>query len=558
MVRQIFSFFYKETSKLHQAAFLLAFFSTLSLILGVVRDRALAYYFGASLDLDIYYASFRIPDLIFVTIASIVSLSVIVPFIIEREKIGKESVKNLVDDIFSFFSITIVVVCLLAFILMPTLSGVLFKGFSPESLEKVVFTSRLLLLSPIFLGLSNLFGSITQAYNRFLIYAFAPVLYNGGIIFGIFFLVKSLGVVGVALGVVLGSILHVAIQIPFIKRLGFVPRFKLLFDFNEIKRVVFLSLPRTFALSMTNIASIFLISLASLMVAGSISVFSFAQNISTVPLSVIGVSYSLAAFPTFSRHFLDNNFKAFLDHVSLTLRHIIFWSMPVIALFVVLRAQIVRVLLGSGSFDWSDTRLTAAALALFSISALSQSLILLFVRGFYSAGHTKKPLFISILSNIILILLTYTAVKLYYSTTSLGPFVSSLLKVSDLSGTVVLMLPLGFSIGTIISSIMFWISFERSFGKFPKETYKTLFHSFSSAIFVGLGSYIGLNLFASMFDLQTLVGIFFQGLFAGILGIGLGILVLWMLKSEELREFWKVIHQKFQNVDVVAENQEIV
>ncbi|MHB1330880.1 MAG: murein biosynthesis integral membrane protein MurJ [Minisyncoccota bacterium] len=557
MVRKIFGFLYKETDRLHQAALLLAVFSILSQLLAFLRDRLLAHIFGASLDLDIYYAAFRIPDLIFVTVASIVSLSVLVPFIVDREGNGRDAVRTFIDDIFSFFSVLIVFVCVVAFFFMPSLSGILFKGFEPVALEKVVSLSRVLLLSPILLGLSNLFGSLTQAYNRFLIYAFAPVLYNAGIIFGITTLAPNLGIRGIAYGVIAGSFMHMAIQIPFVAKMGLMPRFKR-FDMASIRRVVAISFPRTITLSMSHISTIFLVALASLMTAGSISVFTFAQNISSVPLSIIGVSYSLAAFPTLSRHFADNNIKAFVEYMSTTVRHIIFWSLPLIALFVVLRAQVVRVLLGTGNFDWSDTRLTAAALAIFALSALSQCLLLLFIRAFYSAGHTRKPLIINLISIAILALSAYGAVKLYYAWPAWGYFISALLRVEDLSGTVVLMLPLGFTVGTIINSVLHWISFEKDFGRFPKEIYQTLFVSSSVAVFVGLGSYVGLNIFAPMFDTLTLWGIFFQGLLAGVLGILIGVLVLWLLKSKELGELRAVSHKKFENVEPVAENPEIV
>jgi len=557
MVRQIFSFFYKETHKLHQAAFLLAVFSLISQILGFVRDRSLAHYFGASTNLDIYYAAFKVPDLIFVTFASVVSLSVLVPFIIERESEGRERVKKFVDDIFSFFSFFILVSCLVFFWLMPEISRVLFKGFQPEALKEVVYLSRILLLSPIFLGVSNLFGSLTQAYNRFLVYAFAPVLYNLGIIVGIFAFARSGGVSGVAWGVVLGSVLHLLIQIPFVIKMELMPKLKI-FEWVSIKRVIFHSLPRTVTLSLSQLSGVFLVALASLMTAGSISIFTFAQNISSVPLSIIGVSYSLAAFPTLSRHFSQNNIKDYLEQMSITVRHIIFWSMPIIALFVVLRAQIVRVLLGTGNFDWADTRLTAASLAILAISALSQSLTLLFIRAFYSAGHTRKPFLISIFSTIFLALISYLFVKLFYFWPAFGLFISTLLRVEDLAGTVVLMLPLGFSVGMIVSSIVYWRAFEKVFGKFGRETYHTLFVSLSTAVFVGLGSYIGLNLFEGWFNLETLLGIFGQGFFAGILGILFGMFVLWLLKSVEFRELWQALHQKFGKVEAVAENQEIV
>jgi putative peptidoglycan lipid II flippase len=557
MVRRIFGFFYKETHRLHQAALLLAFFSLLSQLLGFVRDRSLAHYFGASTHLDVYYAAFKVPDLIFVTFASVVSLSVLVPFIIERESEGRENVKKFVDDIFSFFSLFILISCLAFFWLMPEISKILFKGFEPEALKEVVYLSRILLLSPIFLGVSNLFGSLTQAYNRFLVYAFAPVLYNLGIIIGIFAFARGGTVSGVAWGVVLGSVLHLVIQIPFVIKMQLMPRFKL-FDWTSIKRVIMHSMPRTITLSLSQLSGVFLVSLASLMTAGSISIFTFAQNIASVPLSIIGVSYSLAAFPTLSRHFSQNNLKDFFEQMSITVRHIIFWSLPIIALFVVLRAQIVRVLLGTGNFDWADTRLTAASLAIFALSVLSQSLVLLFIRAFYSAGHTRKPFLISIFSTLFLILASYFSVKLFYFWPTFGLFVSSLLKVEDLSGTVVLMLPLGFSLGTILSSVVYWFAFEKVFGKFGRETYHTLFVSLSTAVFVGLGSYVGLNLFKNLFNLDTLLGIFGQGLSAGILGSALGMIVLWLLRSVEFKELWQALHQKLGKVEAVAENQEIV
>ncbi|MBX4199169.1 hypothetical protein KW800_02800 [Candidatus Parcubacteria bacterium] len=558
MVRKILNFFYKETDRLHQAALLLAFFSVLSQILAFLRDRALAHAFGAGTALDTYYAAFRIPDFLFVTVASVVSLSIIVPFIVEREARGREAVREFVDDIFSFFSYLIVGISILAFFLIPPLSHMLFKGLSGQALHDVVLLSRIFLLSPIFLGMSNLFGSLTQAYNRFLIYAFAPVIYNAAIIFGILFIAPRLGVVGVAWGVALGSLFHMAIQMPFVVRIGLMPRFKFRFNFLSIRRVVALSFPRTMSLSLNHIATIFLVSLASLMAAGSISIYTFSLNISSVPLSIIGVSYSLAAFPTLSRHFSANNMAAFVEQMSATIRHIIFWSMPVTALFVVLRAQIVRVLLGTGRFDWSATRLTAAALAIFALSVLAQSLLLLFVRAFYSAGHTRKPLIINLIFTLVLIALSYIFVKTYYAWPGFGHLVSTILRVDDLGSAPILMLPLGYAIGTMLNVVAHWIGFERDFGKFEPEVYRTLWVSLVAAIFVGVGAYVGLHLFGPLLDLAHLWGIFLQGLLSGLLGVLVGIAVLWLCNSRELAEFWRTLHQKFWQADAVAENSEIV
>ncbi len=557
MVKAVFRFLYKETRTLHNAAYILGGFALLSQILAFLRDRLLAHVFGASAALDSYYAAFRIPDFLFVTVASVVSISVLVPFIIEREKIGKEEVRKFVDDIFSFFSFLIIGVSLVAFFLIPILSPILFKGLSGDNLTQVILLSRVFLLSPIFLGFSNLLGSLTQAYNRFIVYAFAPLLYNAGIILGILFLAPRFGVLGVAIGVVFGSLLHLVIQIPFVLKIGLFPRGKFLFDFGSIKKVAVLSFPRTLSLSVNHIATLFLISLASLMPVGSISIYSFALNIQSVPLSIIGVSYSLAAFPTLSRHFADKNLKAFIDQMAHTARHIIFWSLPAIVLFIMLRAQIVRVLLGSGRFSWNDTRLTAAALAIFSLSALSQSLLLLFTRAFYSAGHTKKPFLINFISAIITILFAYGFVKLFAYWPSFKHFITALLRVSDLDAAV-LMLPLGYTVGTILNGVVHWIGFEKDFGGFSVQVRRTLFDSTIASLLLGVGVYVGLNIFGHFFSNVTLLGIFLQGLSAGLLGIAIGVLTLLALKSEELKEAWHSLHGRIRGTTVIATDPEII
>ena len=115
----------------------------------------------------------------------------------------------------------------------------------------------------------------------------------------------------------------------------------------------------------------------------------------SVPLAIVGASYSLAAFPTLAGLWTKGDTRTFVSTLSTAMRHIFFWSVPALVLFVVLRAQIVRTVLGSGAFDWSDTRLTAASLALFAVSVVAQSAILLLTRAYYAAGKTRAPLFIA-------------------------------------------------------------------------------------------------------------------------------------------------------------------
>src|SRR3989344_6259013 len=557
MVRKFLGFFYRESSSLNEAALVLGLFALASQILAFVRDRLLAHIFGAGMELDIYYAAFRIPDFIFVTVASLVSLSVLVPFIIEKDREDKEALRVFIDSIFSFFAIAMTLSAGLAYLLMPYLIQKTYSGFSPAALDETIFLSRFLLLSPVLLGVSNRFGSITQARNRFALYALAPILYNGGIIVGIIFFATKLGILGVALGVVFGALLHASIQLPVVIGEGLLPR---LYSLNSqiVKRVAGLSVPRTLTLAMSSLALIFLTSLASIMEEGSIAILSFSNNLQSVPLSIVGVSYSLVAFPTLSRRFLEKNLSAFGEQMVNSARFIIFWSLPFTSLLIILRAQVVRVILGTGLFDWPATRLTAAALALFVLSSVFQSLSLLFMRGFYSAGFTLKPFFINFFGTLILILSSFALIILFQSREEFKFFIEALLRVEDLPGSVVLMLPLGFSFGTILNSLLLWVFFEQEFRGFSAGIGRVIFESLGASVLMGAVTYWALGFFVNLFDTATLIGLFFQALLAGTLGIIGGVVILYLLNSRELQEIVTTLKSRFWKTKGIATDPEIV
>lgn len=544
MVKRITDFFSKEITGLHEAAYLLAFFTFLSQLLALVRDRLLASEFGASHSLDIYYSAFRIPDFIFVTVGSLVAISVLVPFIIEKINISVEEGKKFIDNLFSFFFLLIIAVSIIAFFLIPYLTPLIFRGFPSTDFPELILITRILLLSPILLGLSNFFGSITQVYKKFVIYSLSPLAYNLGIILGIVVFYPLWGLKGLVSGVIIGAIIHLLIQIPFVSKQGMCPKFSFRFDFKSIWQVMLLSIPRTFTLAITQITTIFLLVMATFMKEGSVAIFSFSLNLQSVPLAIIGVSYSIAAFPTLAKHFTSGERDKFIAEMITSARHIILWSIPISVMFIVLRAQIVRTILGAGEFSWSNTRLTAACLALFSISVVAQSLILLFVRGYYAMGNTKKPLFIGMISGAFIIIFSYLFVKMFALLPMFQYFIEALFRVGGIEGTSVLMLPLGYTLAIIINCILLWIYFGREFIGFTKALRRTVFQSFSASIIMGGVAYLGLNIFAQVFNLNTVLGIFTQGFLAGLLGIVAGVIILNLLKNKEIGEIWKTLHHK--------------
>ena len=561
MIERFFKTLGHEISGLHEAAYLLGIFALFAKILALFRDRLLAHNFGASETLDIYYAAFRIPDFIYISLASLVASAVLIPFVVSKlpadGAVGEtgERARQFFNSIFTVFFIGIIGVSVLVFFLLPFLSPLIVPGLSPEAQSQLVLLSRIMLLSPILLGLSGLFASITQALRRFFVYALGPVLYNLGIIVGILFFYPQWGLAGLAYGVVLGALFHVFIQIPVLVRQNFFPRFSFRIRFADIKDVMSLSLPRTLTLSASHFVLLIFISFASLMGEGAISIFNFSFNLQSVPLSIIGVSYSVAAFPTLARMISIGARGEFVGQVLSSLRHIIFWSFPIMVLFIVLRAQIVRVVLGTGEFGWPETRLTAAALALFSVSVFAQSVILLLVRGYYAAGKTKAPLVINVFSSIFIIGLALALIEIFSASEFFRYFVESLFRISFVEGTAIIMLPLAFSLGTLVNVFVLWHFFRKEFGIEKAALGEVLRHSFYGATVMGFVSYQLLGVFDNVFDINTFWGIFLQGFLSGIIGIAAGIILLKLLGNKEMSEVSTALHHKFWKSKPVAPDQ---
>jgi len=542
MIKKVFGLLNKDISGLHQAAYLLGFFALLSQLLALLRDRLLAHSFGASELLDIYYASFRIPDFIFIAVASVVSISVLVPFL--TEEINKKHGKQFMSEVFSVFLLLIILICSVAYFLIPKITPLILSGFSTEAINQVIILSRILLLSPILLGLSNFFTSIIQVNHKFFIYALGPLFYNVGIIVGILLFYPLWGLVGLVMGVILGAFLHLVIQLPSIHRLRFIPKFVFIRNFNKIKKIIIISLPRTLALTANNIALIFLVGLASAMGEGSISVFTFSFSLQSVPLSIIGVSYSIAAFPTLAKLFSNNRIEDFFRQITTATRHIVFWTTIGLVFFIVLRAQIVRTILGSGKFDWVDTRLTAACLAAFALSVTAQSLILLFVRGYYAAGKTAKPVLISIFSAVCIIVLAFIFKWLFVNVDFVREWIGLIFRVDDIENISVLILPLSYSLGTIINAIILWFSFQKDFGRFSSTLEKSFLQTFIASLVMGAFVYFSLNLWDSILDINTFWGIFLQGFLSGITGLMVLVLVLKLFGNKEINEIYLTVKKK--------------
>jgi len=560
VVSKVLKFLNREVGAVNQAALLLGVFTLLSQILGLVRDRLFTSTIGAGSELDIYYASFQVPDIIFNLIATLVSVTVILPVLIKMiNKDGNEKSFAFFSQVFTSFFVLVIGVSVVAYFLLPTIAPIVAPGFTPEQILELVHVSRIVLLSPIILGISNLFGSVTQMMRRFVLFAISPLLYNIGIIVGIVFFYKIFGLIGLAYGVVLGSLLHAVIQIPALIQDKMFPKFVRIRDWAMIKSMALISLPRTFGLVINSLTLLVLIAFATTIQEGAVSIFRLSMNLQNVPLALIGASFSVAAFPTLARNFSDGRTKEFIENIQNAARQIIFWSIPLTILFVVLRAQIVRVILGSQAFSWDDTRLAAATLAMFVISVTAQSLILLFTRAFYATGDTRQPVFINFISAFITIGFSLLISYGYQQSTVIQDIITQVLRIEGVSGVRVVMLASAYSLGSILNALVLILMFKR---RHLKDNHLALWRTFSESLLgslvIGLTAYVTLNVTDSLFNLNSFGGIFGQGALSGIFALVIGGWIFYLLDNKEFLGVKNALRRKFKGIGTVPVSREDV
>lgn len=551
-VRVLLSAMHIEVRGMHQAAYLLAVFAFLSQLLALVRDRLLASTFGAGHTLDVYYAAFRVPDLLFATVASLLSLYALLPVLSRMETQGKGSAGFLAKVLLMFFAAMAIVAGVL-WLLAPTLAPLVAPGIDSGPLTMLM---RILLLQPIFLGASNIIASLTQLRHRFVLYSISPLLYNLGIIIGILAFYPRMGLSGLAWGVVLGAALHLLIQTPFF-RSERVEKVSLGEAWRGVREVLGLSVPRTLALSMGQVSLLVLTAMASFFAPGSIAVFTFAFNLQAVPLAIIGVSYSVAAFPTLARLHAQGERGEFLRHIEAALRHMLFWAIPATVFIIVLRAQLVRTILGAGAFDWEATRLTAAALALFVVSLCAQSVSLLVARAYYAAGQTLRPLVFAFLSVGVAVVMAGFLSTVFHAHALWRDFLESLLRVADIPGTTVLMLALGYCLGALSQAALGLWSFSRDFSLDLGGLRRLAFESFAAAVIGGAVAYAVMAAVGHYIDIMTSLGVLIQGAAGGVSGLAIAAAVLALLRNQELIEAYGSVRRRLISEPPAVEATEV-
>lgn len=498
---------FESTFHIGQATLIIASFTLLSRITGFGRDILLASQLGLSADSDIYFTAFRIPDLVY-NLLILGTLSVaFIPVFSEYYYKDKTRAFVIASSILNISSIVMLCICLIIFAFTKPLTELIVPGFSTEQIDRTVEITRIMMLSPIIFTISNVMSSVLISMKKFLIVNIAPLLYNVGIIIGILFLFPRYGLEGLAYGVIFGALMHVSIQIPEAVRHGFRWRPKFAYKDPAVKKIGALFLPRIVGLDSSYINLIVVTVIGSTLATGSITAFNYANNIQAVALGIFALSSAIAIFPVLSEHFAKEDTKGFINTLQHTIIRVLYFVVPISILLLLLRAHVVRLLLGYGSCDWECTIVTFDTLGVLAIGLVAQSLIPLFARAFYARQNTKTPVAVSIISMIINVSASYIFAQ------SFG----------------VIGVALGFVVGSTVQCILLFAALHRSFMKKNDLRQKPL-HVFDATIItqclkillssmvLGLISYGTLYLINPFVNTHTVLGIFTQSLLATLFG----------------------------------------
>lgn len=514
-----------ESKTITAAAVVLAITSLASRVMGLFRDRILAGTFGAGEQLDIYFAAFRVPDFIYnLLVLGALSAGFIPIFTHALVKGKKEDAWRIANGVLTLLAVSLIIILGLVAIFADKLVPFIAPGFDASALAQTTVLTRIMFLSPFLLGISAIIGGMLQSMRRFVVFALGPIFYNVGIILGAKVFSNWWGIEGLAWGVVLGAFLHFMIQLPAVRELGY--RFQWIWAPREgyVREIMRLMVPRTLGLAVQQVNFVAMTVIASTLTVGSITIFNLANNFQGAAVGIIGISFAIAAFPTLSEAAAKEDYKDMVQHLSETTRQILLFILPATVLFLFLRAQIVRVVLGTGAFDWDATVLTADTLALFTLSLGAQALVPLLTRVFYAVKDTLTPFIIGAIS--------------------VGVNIGFALWLKDELG--VRGLALAFSVAATVNFVLLWVALRN---RLKTLNELQILQSFYKMAVATLAMAVVIQILKVPLDwilnTQTLVGIFLQGFIAGTIGLMVYAAVGIALRSEEITLFVKSMERRF-------------
>jgi putative peptidoglycan lipid II flippase len=374
----------------------------LSRVLGWIRMVVIGGTFGVGGDLDTFFAAFRIPDLMFQLVAAGALSSALIPILAGLLE-GGETARawRVVSTVTNLMLVALAVLAAILGVLAPAIVPALTPGFTAARIAQTVDLTRIMLASPILLALGAVATSVLNAQGRFAAAALAPVMYNLAIIGAAVMLAPSAGVTGLALGVAAGAALHVGIQLRPLFATGFQYRPAIEIEDPPARRALVLMAPRALGLGASQVTFVVATVLASGLGEGAISAFNFAFTMLQIPVGLIGVPLGVVVFPTLARDLAKGAVRDYVALVTRSVRILLFVMLPIAAIGMVLRRDIVTLLFDYGRVDERAIAMTSDTLLWFLAGLAAHSAIAVLARAFYADQDTRTPVAVAIVAVVI-------------------------------------------------------------------------------------------------------------------------------------------------------------
>lgn len=500
----------RRQTNILSAAFVIMLAYSASGILGLLRNRLLAAVFfgGLEYQLDVYFAAFVIPDTLFQLLITGSLSAAFIPVFSKYLKRSQTEALEMASSAMNVITLIFLLLVAVIFIFSPQLSRIIAPSLDLRNQLLLSQILKILIIAQIFFALSGFLTSIIQSHQRFLIPALSPIVYNLGIILGIIFLSKPLGIFGPTWGVVLGAFLHLVIQVPLAYKLGFRYSFKFNFNHPGVKKIRKLMPLRSLTLAVGQIERFIAVFIATSLSAGSLTIFNFARQLFLLPVSLFGTAISQASFPALSEEVALQKREEFENTVKNSILQVLYFSLPAAVIVLILRLPVVRIAFGARNFPWEATLLTSKTVALLSFAIPALSLSSLLTRAFYALHNTKTPLIIASLSAFLTTLLSW----LFTSIFTLGVMGLALaLSLSNFFQALVLLFTLNkrskilspeltfpaskMVLATLLTGVFLWLPL-RVLDQFILDTTKTADLIILTASVLAIGMLVYLNLSA--------------------------------------------------------------
>lgn len=539
LVKKGITAFASKQTNIFTAAFFIILTTVFSQILGLLKYRLLVSLFGASSDVGVFFAAFRIPDFVFqVFIAGALSSSFIPLFSDYIRHDRKKDAFAFTSALMNIGVVFFIFVSAIIIVFSYQLSSLIAPGFSKEELTLMSELMIIIQLSQVFFILGTIITAVLQSFQHFLIPGVASAFYNFGIILGLIVCSSFLGfgIFGAAIGVLIGAVLFFLVQLPLLNTTGFSfhPAVRIS---NGLKQLTSLMVPRSLTIIVSQLAITANVFFASFISARGLVVLDLAQTLIMAPVLLFGQSIAQASFPSLSLK--AENRKEYLAIFMSSFHQIVYLTVPISVLLIVLRIPIVRLFYGASRFDWDATVETGLTLAYFSASVTAQSLIYLLARGFFAIKDAKTPFYVTLCSVIGNIFLSYLFILVYHL-----PIFS---------------LALSFSISSLASVVAMFVLLDKKVNLPKIEMLLTVGKILISGIIMGIALYVPIKLLDQLvFDTTRTINLFLLAGIASGIGLVSYVFFTWLLDIKEAYYIIEVVKKFRSRKTILKQLSEVI